>query len=204
MDRLGDQKRDHTKGGSMKCNMDWSSIPVLLAILGVLGLLYGFYSITYDVEEEELPELTAVPIQVVDKIESPLVIDQSLPVIEVEQLKAPVLSDEDIMAIVIMCEAGNQEMIGKVAVAATILNRCDYYGETVETVVYKPNQFSFDPDTVPSEECYQAVKIALRERNLFPDTMLWFSSDGYPNYGKPYLKIQGHYFCCAEKEGLPV
>lgn len=115
--------------------------------------------------------------------------------------KKPTLSDEDIMAIVAECEAGNQEIIGRVGVIATILNRCDYYGETVETVVYKPNQYAFDKDVVPSEESYLAVKIALRERDLFPRTMMWFLPSGYSKYGEPYLKIQDHYFnCLSESE----
>ena len=117
-----------------------------------------------------------------------------------EEIKEPILSDEDIMAIVAECEAGNQKLIGKVAVIATILNRCDYYGETVETVVYKPLQYAFNKEVVPSEESYLAVKIALRERDLFPSTMMWFLPSEYPSYGKPYMKIQDHYFSYLEEE----
>ena len=182
----------------MKNNMDWSALPVLLIILAMLGMLYVFYLFTYGAEEKELPELTVTPIEVVDKVGSPLVTEELSPVVELP--KEPILSDEDIMAIVAMCEAGNQELIGKVAVVSTILNRCDYYGETVETVVYKPNQYSFDKDTVPNEDCYLAVKIALRERDLFPSTMMWFLPNDWSPYGDHYLKIQDHYFSYLKEE----
>ena len=145
---------------------------------------------------EEIPTLDAKPI-VKRQIE---VIEKAGSVPDMPEVKEPILSDEDIMAIVAMKEAGNQELIGKVAVVATILNRCDYYGETVETVVYKPNQYSFDKDTIPNEDCYMAVKIALRERDLFPHTMMWFLPNDWSPYGDHYLKIQDHYFSYLEDE----
>lgn len=181
----------------MKKNDVDIGLVILGAVIGIIIVALTLAYIRFNAEaHEEIPTLNAKPI-VMRQIE---VIEKTGSVPDAPEIKEPVLSDEDIMAIVAECEAGNQELIGKVAVISTILNRCDYYGETVETVVYKPNQYAFDKEVVPSEESYLAVKIALRERDLFPDTMMWFLPSGYPNYGKPYMKIQDHYFCCAEDE----
>lgn len=166
---------------------------VITTIIVALTLAY----ISFNAEaHEEIPTLNAKPI-VMRQIEA---IEKTGSVPDAPEIKEPVLSDEDIMAIVAECEAGNQEIIGRVAVVATILNRCDYYGETVETVVYKPNQYAFDKEVVPSEESYLAVKIALRERDLFPDTMMWFLPNDWSPYGDHYLKIQDHYFSYLEDE----
>ena len=178
-------------------------INFVLSVLFFLGLGGIIFLYITDSKNENIT-LNAEPIHyeipVEDKVEE---IPEEISIIEeivTEEVKEPVLSDEDIMAIVAECEAGNQEIIGRVAVVATILNRCDYYGETVETVVYKPNQYAFDKEVVPSEESYLAVKIALRERDLFPDTMMWFLPSGYSSYGKPYMKIQDHYFSYLPEE----
>lgn len=181
----------------MKKNDVDIGLVILGAVIGTIIVALILAYISFNAEaHEEIPTLNAKPI-VMRQIE---VIEKTGSVPDAPEIKEPVLSDEDIMAIVAMKEAENQELIGKVAVVATILNRCDYYGETVETVVYKPNQYTFSKDTVPNEDCYLAVKIAMRERDLFPSTMMWFLPSGYPSYGEPYMKIQDHYFSYLEEE----
>ena len=181
--------------------MKKDDIDIGVVILGavittiIVALILAYISFNAEAQDN-LPVLHATPI-LKAKIE---VIEKAGSVPDMPEAKEPILSDEDIMAIVAMKEAGNQELIGKVAVVATILNRCDYYGETVETVVYKPNQYSFDKDTIPNEDCYMAVKIALRERDLFPHTMMWFLPNDWSPYGDHYLKIQDHYFSYLEDE----
>ena len=181
--------------------MKKNNIDIGLLIIGsvvtivIVALILAYLSLNTD-EGDDLPTL-----------HSEAIVRQEIKVIEragsapdAPEIKEPILSDEDIMAIVVMREAEGEELIGKIAVAATILNRCDYYGLTVESVVFSPNQYSFSFDTVPSEDCYKAVRIAKRERELFPETMMWFSNEGFPAYGKPYLKIQDHYFNYLKEE----
>lgn len=181
--------------------MKKNNIDLGLLIIGtvvtiiIISLILAYLSLNTD-EGDDLPTL-----------HSEAIVRQEIKVVEragsapdVPEIKEPILSDEDIMAIVAMREAGNQELIGKVAVVATILNRCDYYGKTVESVVYEPNQYSFSKDTIPNEDCYMAVKIALRERDLFPRTMMWFMPDDWSQYGDHYLPIQDHYFSYLEDE----
>lgn len=104
------------------------------------------------------------------------------------------MSDDDLIAAVVMSEAGNQDLLGKVAVAMTVLNRADYFGLTIEEVVSAPNQYSYPYTGVITHECYRAVEIATENRDLFPDTMMWFRTGSYHSFGEPYEKIGDHYF----------
>ena len=163
---------------------------------------------------EELEELGEPIKQIEEPVEEPIekpieesqVIEASFEYLAEEPIETRndilTVYDDYLMAQVVMHEAGNQEMIGKVAVVATILNRCDYFGLTVEQVVSSPNQYAYPYMGEISDEAYRAVEIARANRDLFPSTMMWFLPSGFPEYGEPYLKIQDHYFSYAvEEEG---
>lgn len=155
--------------------------------------------------EAELPEVEPIPIEAKETLER---IETSSKPAEVIEVKEATPTDEELIARVVMAEAEGEEMVGKVAVAMTILNRCDYYGLTVETVVYaKPNgvkQYSIS-DTY-NDECMRAVEIAQENRELFPSTMMWFKTDGYHDFknGNPqdYMPIGKHYFSWLNKEEM--
>lgn len=182
------------KGKTMK-NPDWESLPiVLIAIAGIIASVLIYNNIHKIMATNELPELTSEPIVT----EAPEIIEK-VPEVP-KEAPAPVLSDEDIMAAVVMAEAGNQEMIGKVAVAMVILNRCDYWGMTVESVVNQEGQFAYPYYGTITEDCYTAVRIAQENRELFPDTMLFFRNTKFHDFGKPYLQLQSHFFSLIDKE----
>ncbi len=111
------------------------------------------------------------------------------------------LTDEEIMARVVMTEAGIEPMIGKVAVAATILNRAELWDKSVLEVVSQKYQYIYPYSGVVNSDCYEAVKIAQNERKLFPQTMIYFRTEHYHEYGKPYIQIGAHYFSIEETEG---
>ena len=131
-------------------------------------------------------------------------------VIEVEEKEAepepdpePVihLTDDDIIAAVVMGEAGNQDLLGKTAVAATVLNRADYFGLTVEEVVSAEGAYNAWPYYgLISSDCYRAVEIARENRDLFPQTMMYFKTKSYHSFGEPYEQIGDHFFSYL-KEG---
>ena len=151
-------------------------------------LFIGGLSIFYlNTHPEEPNHLKAEPIAHEEIIEEPEQIEE---IVE----KAPVVSDEDLMAAVVMAEAGNQEIIGKVAVAMVILNRCDEWGMTVESVVSQEGQFAYPYHGTITEACYTAVRIAEENRELFPSDMLYFRNTKFHDFGEPYLQIQGHFF----------
>ena len=103
---------------------------------------------------------------------------------------------------VCMSECGGkygEPIEGKIAVVETILNRCDIYGKSIEEVVYEPYQYSTADNGEPDETVEQAVDIALRE-NIYPDDRIYFRTDNYHTFGKPYQKIGNHYFSLKESD----
>lgn len=168
---------------------DWGNLPIIiLCIIGILIAIASYIAL-HPEEDDPLPELHSEPIQ--ETVNEEVVIEQKAePHI--------ILSDDDLMAMVVMAEAGNQDMLGKTAVAAVILNRCDYLGLTVECVVSAPNQFSYPYTGEVTEDCYRAVEIAKENRDLFPKTMMYFRNKRYHSFGVPYQQIGDHYFSLKE------
>lgn len=124
-----------------------------ICIIGLLAVSIGMAAIyVFILHPEDNPTLTSYPL--IRKVEAVEVREVEE---ELQKVKAPVLTDEEILAAVVMAEAGNQDMLGKVAVASVVLNRVDYYGTTVEEVVNEPNQFAYPYYGTVSEDCYRAV-----------------------------------------------
>ena len=111
--------------------------------------------------------------------------------------EAPLKSEDELMAAVVMAEAGNEPFVGKIAVASVILNRSEKWDKTIYEVLTAPNQFA-SPAYIVNEECYKAVEFARENRDLFPDDMLWFRTTKYHRYGEPYAVIGSHYFNTEE------
>ena len=177
---------------------DWESLPiVVIAIIGIIGAVLIYNLLNKVVASEPLPELKAEPIGIIEELSgghNDVVVD---PIEEVAELPTErpskiIYSDDELIAMVIHIEAEAEEMIGKVAVAEVILNRCDAWGMTVESVIYQKDQFAI-ADTY-TEEDMRAVEIAHKVRDLFPADMLYFRNKYYHTFGKPYLQIGGHYF----------
>lgn len=106
--------------------------------------------------------------------------------------------DIEILANTVMAEAGNQPMVGKVAVATTILNRSEIWGKSIYSVVTQKNQYAYPYKGKVDDECYEAVEIAIKNRNLFPRKMIYFRTKHYHSFGSPYIQIGDHYFSLEE------
>ena len=157
---------------------------IIMMLLAAVGTIV-FVIVTRPTKAADVPEITAEPIP----IEEPII-----EVIEEEPEESHRMTDDEIIAMVVMAEAGNQELLGKVAVAMTILNRCDAWGKTVEEVINEPNQYTFPYYGTVSEECFRAVEIARENRDLFPEDMFYFRTTHYHTFGEPYMVIGSHYF----------
>lgn len=107
--------------------------------------------------------------------------------------------ETSLIARVVQAEAGNQAFVGKIAVAMTILNRMDYYGQTAEEVIYADNQYA-TPASIWTEEDERAVEFARQNRDLFPENLIFFRTDHYHSFGEPYTVIGDHYFSVVEEE----
>jgi hypothetical protein len=165
-------------------------VPISLALVFMVILVIICLIAPTSPEKEQCPDIVAEPIQTV----------QEAFTLVVEAKEEPAPTDDDIIASVVMAEAGNQGMLGKVAVATTILNRADYYDMTVESVVTEPNQYSYPYYGEITDECYRAVEIARNNRDLFPPTMFWFRTKNYHKIGEPLIQIQDHYFSYLQED----
>ena len=106
----------------------------------------------------------------------------------------------ELIAQLVMAEAGNQGLTGKRYVADVVLNRVDSddFPNTVEEVIFQENQFSviengaFDEaGWTITEECYEAVKLEYEERLNYD--ILYFSR-GPSKYASNHFKHQDHWF----------
>lgn len=114
---------------------------------------------------------------------------------QVTEVVSRTISDYErrLIAQIVYAEAGNQDLTGKRLVAACILNRVDsdLWPNTIEQVIFQPNQFTTWYRGI-SDECYEAVDLELQERS---DTrVIFFCSAGYSYYGSPAFRHQDHFF----------
>ena len=108
---------------------------------------------------------------------------------EREAREAYVRANQELLASIIYCEAGNQPYEGQVAVGAVVMNRINSssYPDTMEEVIYQSGQFSPAMsgwlDRVRANQGYteaamQAAEDALAGSNPIGDC-LYFSVGGY-------------------------
>ena len=107
--------------------------------------------------------------------------------------------DIEIIATIVAAEAGNQEMVGKVAVAMVVLNRASIWNKSIYAVATQKNQFAYPYYGKVSDDCYKAVDIAIKNRSLFPENMVYFRTKHYHSFGEPYMQIGDHYFSLEVK-----
>lgn len=174
-------------------------------VMGIAGLVIVGFTAIYIVTnpKEDVPMLKAEPIVTEQTTyEIPEVLSGGHETVEVtvaeEEEKKPILSDEEIIAMVVHAEAQSEPMIGKVAVACVVYNRCDRYGLTVESVVNAKNQFAISDKY--TDEDLRAVEIARDNRDLYPENMLYFRADDYHTFGSNWLPIGNHYFSLESED----
>ena len=180
-----------------------------MALAVIMALSIGFSSQAAEIDQIGTPESTAILTvgQVVksasgiecikrNKIQTGL---QTMLTSKIEDtLKEEEERDEELLASIIFCEAGNQSFTGQVAVGAVVLNRManEAYPDTMEEVIYQPGQFcpagSGWLDRVRSADGYtesamQAAEAALAGENPIGDC-LYFDQGGYG------YQIGAHYF----------
>ena len=117
----------------------------------------------------------------------------------VDQIVEHTQKDIDEMALVVMSEANAEPMVGKVAVAATILNRARIFDMSIHEVIHTPNAYSSHWKGKVSQECYDAVSMSIQCPTLFPEDMVYFQQSSFPKWGDEYLQIGAHYFGTVKK-----
>ncbi len=109
----------------------------------------------------------------------------------------------DLMARCVMSEAGNQSLDCKIAVAETIVNRTlsddPIYPDTITDVIKQRNQYSTAYNGDITQECYDAVYMALSQKT-YDENLLWFRTGHYHKYGDAFIQIDDTYFSIEREE----
>jgi N-acetylmuramoyl-L-alanine amidase len=110
----------------------------------------------------------------------------------------------DLLARVVHGEAAGEPFVGKVAVAAVVLNRVDspLFPDTIAGVIYEPWQFSCVGNwlfnSTPSADSYNAARAALHGWDPTNGALFYFSYHLVTNpwlWAKPHaITIGNHYF----------
>lgn len=155
------------------------------------------FEITYETEQKKAPRIGCLDTRPVIEIKE---------LTHVEDLTEEEIEEEirfgemELIAQLVMAEAGNQDLTGKRYVVDVVLNRVDsdIFPDTVEEVIFQKNQFSViengdfdDAGWTITEECYEAVKLEYEERLNYD--ILYFSR-GPSKYASNHFKHQDHWF----------
>lgn len=116
-----------------------------------------------------------------------------------------VFAEEEIqlLARVIMSEAGTLPLTGKIAVLATIINRVysDKFPDTIYDVIMQETvtasgeivrQYSINDNGDPTEECFEAIEVFTED--MFPSDMFYFRTEHPHSFGHFYIQIGNTYF----------
>lgn len=109
---------------------------------------------------------------------------------------------KSLLAVLVMAEAGNQDLAGKRLIVDVVLNRVrdSRFPNTIEEVIYEDNQFSPVKDggldrsmwTV-TPDCFKAVEMEFYGNEL-DDDVIYFCAGGYSDYGTPCYRHGDHFF----------
>lgn len=118
----------------------------------------------------------------------------------VAQVQSPVViigeEERDLLASLIMHEAGNQDYYGKRLIAAVVFNRINdpRFPNTVSDVIFQKDQFTTSEElgkVIPTDECYAAIDTECMERS---DTEILYFNCNKNVYGTFLYKYGGHWF----------
>lgn len=123
------------------------------------------------------------------------------PILQADVGKMEYIYDNEIklLALMAMAEAEGECEHGKRLVIDTILNRVDSdeFPDTIEEVVYQPNQFT-SVWNGRVERCYptdEVCRLAFEEFNKRKNNeVIFFTAGKYGNYGTPMFNVENHYF----------
>lgn len=113
--------------------------------------------------------------------------------------------DVDLISRVVMAEAEDEPMEGKIYVIDTILNRVDskHFPKTVRDVVYQQSQFTsmWNGRYARCNSNNQLNDIINKEyKNRSNSDIVFFTADHYGKYGKPSFVVGNHYFSNYQEE----
>ena len=182
---------------------------VIASLVGIILLLILFIIIT-----PPKVEIKEVEKEIIVEVEKEVVVEVEKEVI-VEVIKEPIYAykitsvEREMLARLVYREANTESLECQMAVISVIINRWQdgRWGDTLEKVIYSPNQFSpanLLYKTTPTELNYTAVDLVLQNGCTLPPYVLYFRTNYHHKWSgyKPYTQID--YTCfgyfIADKE----
>lgn len=129
--------------------------------------------------------------------------------VEIEPTYVYSISSEEreMLARLVYLEANIESLECQKAVVSVVINRWQngYWGDTLEDVVYAPNQFSpayLIPNTTPTNTNYEAVDYVLKNGCTIPEHVLYFRANYHFNWDGyiPYQKMDDTCFGYLQKD----
>ena len=137
-----------------------------------------------------------------EAITIPVVKKETAPVSTPDDIEEEMYWDSlELLACCVESEAGNQSKYGKALVCDVVLNRVDdqsgLFPNDIWDVIMQKYQFSVVLDgrifqVDPTEETFEVVREELLHRTN--TEVLFFTSEGWSQYGTPWKKVEDHYF----------
>ena len=116
-------------------------------------------------------------------------------------------AEREMLARIVYREGNIESLECQKAIASVVINRWQngYWGDTLEDVIYAPNQFSPSGliwKTTPTETNYRAVDEVLKYGCTLPDYVLYFRASYHFSWHgyQPYTSIDRTYFGYMEKD----
>ena len=117
-----------------------------------------------------------------------------VPIIRTTSYVSLTFKEMDMLESIAMAEAEAEDTKGKALVMRVVLNRSFEWGQSIEEVLYAPNQFAtYRMYIKPSENCHEALEMIINGWDE-SEGAKWFTAGGYSQYGERLWKYGGHYF----------
>lgn len=148
------------------------------------------------------PEIIIQEVEVIKEIE---VIKE----VEIEPIYAYNItsSEREMLARIVYREGNTESLECQKAICSVIINRWQngYWGDTLEDVIYAPNQFSPSGliwKTTPTKANYEAVDYVLKNGVTLPEYCLYFRANYHFQWNgyTPYTAIDHTYFGYLNKD----
>lgn len=170
---------------------------IFMGILTAVFLISGGLYIKSDINKHQVKPCGVSYTQATEEVKEykePLFSNNKS--VEIQDIEQSIYTEEEIelLARVIMTEAGILPYHGKLAVMATIMNRVnsDEFPDTIFDVIHQENQYSTAYNGDPTHDCYTAIYDYIP--GSFPEDMYYFRADYPHSFAYEYCHIGNTYF----------
>lgn len=179
---------------------------ILLSIIGVckysqLKTINDSLQLTIDAQISTIEELNNENIELKEKISE---LEKQL---ANRRRGTATIDDRELLARLVFLEANTESLECQKAIASVVINRVNsgYWGNTINSVVYAPNQFTPAPQipyTTPTATNYEAVDYVLENGVTLPSYVLYFRAGYHFKWSGyvPYTSMGNTYFGYMTKD----